>query len=224
MFSPAGEAEETGTEARMYVPPAFAISDCAVLHQLIRTYPFAVIAGVTGGAIQIAYAPTLFFEAEPHPRVQFHLARANPLASVDDGASLTLSFLGPHAYISPNWYRSTGQVPTWNYIAVEGVGRVRRLDGDDLRRQLEILATQQESRITTAEPWSTRKLGEARLSALLDAISGFEVDLTSLEGKLKLSQNKSRDDIAGAIAGLEQGGDPLSLAVAAAMRKQLAHT
>ena len=208
----------------MYVPSAFAIPDRAVLHDLIRTYSFAVIAGVAGGAIQIAYAPTLFLEAEPHGRLQFHLARANPLSSIDDGAHLTLSFLGPHAYISPNWYKSTGQVPTWNYMAVEGAGRVRRLDGDELRRQLQKLATQHESPIAAAEAWSLPRLDEARLTALLGAISGFEVQLTSLEGKLKLSQNKSREDIAGAIEGLEQRGDALSLAVAAAMKKQLAHT
>lgn len=202
----------------MYIPSAFQLSDRAVLHDLVRTHSFAVIAGVIGDEIRFAYAPVLFVADAPHGRAQFHLARANPMSSLDNGQSVTISFMGPHAYVSPNWYESP-QVPTWNYIAAEGVGRVRRLSEEELRRQLAALAAQHEAYAAPDHPWSPEKLNPERVTALVTAIAGFEVEFVSLEGKLKLSQNKSQADIAGAIAGLEQRGDAASLAIAAGMRK-----
>jgi transcriptional regulator len=202
----------------MYNPVAFQLSDRAVLHEFVRTHSFAVIAGLIGGEIHLAYAPTLFIADSARGRAQFHLARANPMAALADGQSATISFMGPHTYISPNWYQSS-QVPTWNYIAAEGMGRVRRLDAEELRRQLSALAVQHEAYAAPDNPWSPEKLNPEQMAALLKAISGFEVEFCSLEGKLKLSQNKSHADIAGAIAGLEQRTDAASRAIAAAMRK-----
>ncbi len=202
----------------MYNPPAFAITDRAVLRELILAHSFAVIAGAMECVVRFAYAPTLFLPDVRHGRVQFHLARANPLAGIEDGTDLTLSFLGPHAYISPNWYKSSGQVPTWNYVAIEGVGRARRLNARELTSQLAALAAQNEAQLTS-KPWTLEKLPDDRRNMLLSAICGFEVELSSLEGKLKLSQNRTPEDVAGAIAGLEARGDSASLAVAAVMKK-----
>lgn len=202
----------------MYIPAAFQLSDRIVLHDFVRRHSFAVIAGLIGGEIHLAYAPTLFTADSPHGRVQFHLARANPMAALEDGQSITLSFMGPHSYISPNWYKSS-QVPTWNYLAAEGVGRVRRLNTDELRQLLSALAAQHEAYAAPDNPWSPEKLKPEQITGLLSAIAGFEVEFVSLDGKLKLSQNKSQADIAGAIAGLEQRDDAASRAIAAAMRK-----
>lgn len=202
----------------MYIPALFQLSDRAVLHEFVRTHSFAVIAGLIGGEIRLAYAPTLFTADSPHGRAQFHLARANPMAALEDGQSVTISFMGPHSYISPNWYKSS-QVPTWNYIAAEGLGRVRRLNTEELRRQLSALAAQHEAHAAPDNPWSPEKLKPEQMTGLLSAIAGFEVEFASLDGKLKLSQNKSQADIAGAIAGLEQRTDEASRAIAAAMRK-----
>ena len=202
----------------MYIPALFQLSDRDVLHEFVRTHSFAVIAGLIGGEIQLAYAPTLFNADRPHGRVQFHLARANPMAALESGQTVKISFMGPHSYISPNWYKSS-QVPTWNYIAAEGVGRVRRLNTDELRQQLTALAAQHEAHAAPGNPWSPAKLNPEQMTMLLKAIAGFEVEFASLDGKLKLSQNKSQADIAGAIEGLEQHGDETSLTIAAAMRK-----
>ncbi|HEX5281151.1 MAG TPA: FMN-binding negative transcriptional regulator [Micropepsaceae bacterium] len=202
----------------MYIPAAFQLSDRAVLHEFVRTHSFAVMAGVIGGEIHLAYAPTLFITDSGHGRVQFHLARANPMAALEDGQPAKVSFMGPHSYISPNWYKSS-QVPTWNYLAAEGSGPVRRLNTEELRRQLTALAAQHEAYAAPDNRWSPEKLNPEQMTALLKAIVGFEVELVSLEGKLKLSQNKSQADIAGAIAGLEKSNDEASRAIAAVMRK-----
>ena len=93
----------------MYNPAAFKVTDCTRVEELVRRYSFATIVGIIDGVAHIAYAPTLFLPGGQCGRVQFHLGRANPMAEIGDGARLTLSFLGPHAYISPRWYKSPGR-------------------------------------------------------------------------------------------------------------------
>jgi len=203
----------------MYNPALFKVADSARVEELVRRYSFATIAGVVDGLVRLAYAPTLFLPGGQFGRVQFHLARANPMAEMQDGARLTLSFLGPHAYISPRWYKSSDQVPTWNYIAVEGVGRVRRLNSDELKAQLALLVAQNEKHVSGSEPWALSRLSADRFEALRKAICGFEVELASLEGKMKLSQNRAAEDAAGAILGLEAQGESAGLAIAEAMKE-----
>jgi transcriptional regulator len=203
----------------MYVPAHFALSDVTAVHAFLRTNVFATIAGGIGGRISFAYAP-IVLDTEPGPLggMRFHLARANPLAASIDGAALKFSVLGSHAYVSPDWYASDGMVPTWNYVAVEGAGRVRRLSDAGLRRLLADLTVQEESALTPKPPWTMGRVPPERLDSLLTAIAGFELVFETLEGKAKLSQNRTPADREGAIKGLEQRGDPASLAVAAAMR------
>src|SRR5215467_13101948 len=105
----------------MYRPAHFAVDDTEALHGFIRAHPFATIAAVVDGAIGFAYAPVIF---DPPRTARFHLARANPLAQLVTGARVRLSFMGAHAYVSPDWYRTPGMVPTWNYLAVEAEGAV----------------------------------------------------------------------------------------------------
>jgi transcriptional regulator len=204
----------------MYVPAHFAFADTAAIHAFMRLHVFAVIAGETSGRLEFAYAPVVS-DPEPAPlgRLRFHLARANPLAEIAEGARIKFSILGPHAYVSPDWYATPGLVPTWNYIAVEGTGRVRRLPESGLRRLLSDLAAQEENALAPKQPWRMARVPPEQLDAMLGAIVGFELPLESLEGKAKLSQNRARQDAEGAIAGLEQRGDAASNAVAAEMRK-----
>jgi transcriptional regulator len=206
----------------MFVPPHFAVSDLAAIHAFMRTNVFAVIAGQIGGAIQFAYAPIVLDpDAGPSGSVRFHLARANPLAGIEDGAELKLSIMAVHAYISPDWYSTPGQVPTWNYVAVEGGGRVRRLAADGLKLLLADLAAQEEGALAPKRAWTMERVPPERLEFLLKAIAGFELPLERLEGKAKLSQNRARADREGAIAALELRGDAASAAIAAAMRDSL---
>jgi transcriptional regulator len=203
----------------MYRPRAYVIDDRETLHATIRGRRFATIAAVIGGAVQFAYAPVALDTAGgSRGRIQFHLARFNPLADLAD-APVRLSFLACDAYISPDWYGTHALVPTWNYIAIEASGTARVLDDAALRRLLADLSAAEEEHLAPKRPWTLDKVPEARMAALLGAIRGFEVTLDTLEGKFKLSQDKNAGDVAGAIQGLEARADPASLAVAAAMRK-----
>ena len=202
----------------MYRPRPFVVDDPAALHAVIRARVFATLALAHEGRVHLAYAPVVFDAAEGSGTLRFHLARANPLAGLADGARFAVSFAGPDAYVSPDWYATEAMVPTWNYIAVEGEGIATSLDRAGLVTLLEDLSTQEEEKLRPKPPWRLDKLAHARQDALLSAIAGFSLRLDRLEGKFKLSQDKTSADFAGAVAGLEARGDTASLAVAAAMR------
>lgn len=199
----------------MYRPAAFAVDDQAALVSFIRAHPFATIALARDGAVQLAYAPVV---VDGHG-VRFHLAASNPVAQAAAGARLKLSFMGAHAYISPDWYETRTMVPTWNYSAVEGEGVVERLDGEALMSLLVDLSAAEETQLAPKKPWTIDKVPDERMAVLRKAIIGFALRFQTLEGKFKLSQNVKLENFEGAVRGLEARGDAASMAVAAGMRK-----
>jgi transcriptional regulator len=204
----------------MYRPGAFAIDDIPVLHDVIRQRVFATIAAIVGGAVTFAYAPVIL-DAENGARggIRFHFAIGNALAKLEGGARVWVSVTGPDAYVSPDWYKSIVTVPTWNYIAVEGEGGVRRTSREELRQLVVDLSAQEEQKLLPKPPWLIDKVPPERTEMLLNGIVGFSLSFERLEGKFKLSQDKKAEDIEGVIAGLEARGDAASMAVAAAMRR-----
>ena len=200
----------------MYRPPAFAVDDVGALQAFIRAQPFATLAAIVDGAVQFAYAPVAI---GADGTARFHIARANPLAQLADGTAVRLSFLGAHAYVSPDWYEVPTRVPTWNYSAVEGQGALRKLDDEALHRLLVDLSALEEARLLPKKPWTIDKVPQERMAGLLNAIVGFCVRFETLEGKFKLSQNVTAEDFAGVLRGLDGRSDARSAAVAQAMRK-----
>ncbi|HYM18916.1 MAG TPA: FMN-binding negative transcriptional regulator [Micropepsaceae bacterium] len=204
----------------MYNPSHFAVTDIGAVHAMIRENVFATFAAVIEGEIHFAYLPVLLDEdVKPFGSVHFHCARANPLATIEDGTMLKMSIMGAHCYISPDWYESKDQVPTWNYTAVEGTGRAKRLSDEETLSYLAKFAFQQEKTLVPKPPWGLEKVDPKRLLQLSKGITGFELAFDQLEGKTKLSQNRAQADIRGAIAALKERGDPASVAVALAMQK-----
>lgn len=204
----------------MYRPPAFALDELAGLHEAIRSRAFATVACPVDGAIELAYAPVVLDAgAGAKGGVRFHLAAGNPIAEALRDAPFVLSFLGPDAYVSPDWYDTKGRVPTWNYIAIEGRGAAQRLDDEQLRQLLVDLSAEEEDKLLPKTPWTIDKVPEEKMRALLKAIVGFSVCFEALEGKFKLSQNITPEDAEGVMRGLIARGDPASRAVARAMRR-----
>lgn len=203
----------------MYRPRAFAVDDVATLHAVLRERVFATFAANHDGALRIAYAPVVVDSDKGSlGTVRFHLAANNPLSEMPDGAALTFSMIAADAYVSPDWYDTQGRVPTWNYIAIEGRGTVGRLTGDDLRQLLVDLSAAEEARLLPKAPWTIDKVPAEKMDALMNAIAGFSLRFDMLEGKFKLSQNVTPEDIEGVIRGMEQRGDAMSLKIANAMR------
>ncbi len=199
----------------MYRPHVFAVDDVAVLQEALRRRAFVTFAALQDGALRFAYAPVVV----DSDGVRFHLAMRNPLASLEDGARVSLSALAADAYVSPDWYRTIVTVPTWNYIAVEGEGTVRRLPREELRTLLADLSAQEERKLAPKPPWTVDKVPPERNEAMMNVIQGFALSFELLDGKFKLSQDKPDEDVQGVIEGLELRGDAASLAVAGEMRR-----
>jgi transcriptional regulator len=135
-------------------------------------------------------------------------------------------FLGPDAYITPRWYQTkkeTGEVvPTWNYTAIHARGPVTFFeDAEWLRAAVTSLTRHHES--TAENPWEVGDAPEAYIDAQLKTIVGFEMPITSIEGKWKMSQNRPEADREGVIAGLEERNSGLDSDVSNEVRtrKQL---
>ena len=204
----------------MYRPPAFVVDDIPVLHDVIRSRIFVTLAAAVDGAVQFAYAPGIV-DPDNGSRggIRYHLAAANPLAKLADGARVSMSLIAADAYVSPDWYRTTVTVPTWNYIAVEGEGMARRTSREELRQLVVDLSAQEEEKLHPKEPWLIGKVPAARIEALLNGIAGFTLSFARLQGKFKLSQDKTPKDIAGVISALDARGDGASVAVAREMKR-----
>jgi len=200
----------------MYIPEAFREARTEVLHDLIRQHSFATLVSQTERGLVATHLPLLLDPARGQlGTLRGHVARANDhwRALAEAGEHLVV-FQGPHAYVSPAWYQTPMAVPTWNYVAVHAYGRATLVDGGPaLREILDQTVALFESQL--AYQWRPPE-GDF-IPTLMRNVVGFELELSRLEGKLKLSQNRSRADQAGVVAGLRAQGDPTGLAVAELM-------
>lgn len=187
----------------MHPNRAFHWSDREAMLGFVAEVSFAHIFAMTPNGLRVAHAPVL---VTPQGHLRFHLARSNALTRALDGATAIASLAGPEAYISPDWYGSGDQVPTWNYLAVEVEGPVRQLDESDLVALLDDLSAMQEARLLPKAPWTRAKMTPGRFEAMLPGIHAFEMSVETLRGTEKMGQNKSAAEIAGAAAGLEAAG------------------
>lgn len=196
----------------MHPNAAFRHDDPVLFEQLIREIGFAMIFATTPDGPRVAHVPLV---STGDGAVQFHLARGNALTRHIDGMVALAVVNGPDAYVSPRWYgEDPNQVPTWNYVALEMEGRVRRMDRDGLYGLLENLSAQEEAKLPPPA-WTMEKSDPAYIDKLMGAIVGFEMEVQAWRPTFKLSQNKSaqlREQVA---AGLEEAG---SSAMAAMMR------
>ena len=188
----------------MHPNPKFAWKDEAAMRAFVAETAFAQIVIVADGKPISAQAPMTF---GADGSVRFHLSRANQLVAILDGAPVLASVVGEHGYISPDWYGTADQVPTWNYRLVEIEGVARRLDEAELRDLLDRLSAAQESRLAPKPAWTSAKMNPAKLDAMLHAITGFAIEAPRFGGAIKMGQNKSEAEAAGAIAALRAIGD-----------------
>ncbi len=180
----------------MHPNRAFAWQDGEAMLAFVADVAFATIA-VDGPFV--VHTPVIV--AGPD-RLRFHIARGNRAAKALDAARAVVSLLGPDAYISPDWYGTADQVPTWNYIAVEAEGPLRRLDTEELAALLDELSAAHEARLAPKPAWTRAKMAPDRFEGMLKAIIGYELRIEALRGTRKLGQHKSESERAGAAAGL----------------------
>ena len=208
----------------MYQPAHFVEQDADTLLALMKAHPLATL--VRGGAeLGADILPLEVDRVGDGWRVTGHVARANPLWREADGQPVLLVFQGPQAYVSPNWYPSKFQygkaVPTWNYAMVQVHGTLRAIeDAEWLRAFVTRLTERHEG--GRAVPWHVSDAPADYIDAMLKAIVGIEIEVTRVEGKFKLSQNRSAEDRTGVVLGLEsdasQDRQPEADALAQAMQ------
>lgn len=203
----------------MYLPSVFREDRIEVLHQAMRDIAAATLVsqgpdGLTATHVPIELDP----DVGPHGGLRCHFARANPHAEiVARGGELLAIFQGPQGYVTPSWYPSKQQtgkvVPTWNYIAIHAYGTATPMaDTETLKGHLARMTAGHEA--GSAQPWSVDDAPEDFIDGMCKAIIGLEIRLTRIEGKWKMSQNRTPDDRAGVIAGLRAAGDPDSARMA----------
>jgi transcriptional regulator len=208
----------------MYVPRYFGLAEHSGQHDLIERYRFATLVATAEGRFEAAHIPFMLDrEAGPHGTLRAHVARANPIWRALDGAGEVLViFQGPAAYISPDWYVTRGQVPTWNYSAVHAYGPARLMEAGELESLLTDLSAAEEGKLLPKQPWTIAKLAPPAFAAMLKAIVGIVVPIARIEGKAKLSQNRSAADMEEAARALRATGDAQAVALAQLMEDELA--
>ena len=204
----------------MYLPEHFAENRTDVLHGVIRDYSFGTLVSVAAGVPVATHLPFVLDAARgPLGTLWGHVARANPHWRAFDGQAQALAlFQGPHAYVSPTWYTTGPAVPTWNYVAVHAYGVPRLLeDSAEVRAGLDRLVAQHEPVDGGYRPdWSLEFN-----TTLARGIVAFELAITRLEGKFKLSQNRSEADQTAVAATLAASGRPDAAATGAWMTERL---
>jgi len=209
----------------MYIPRQFREDDPAVLQEFMRQNNFAVLVTHQGDDLHASHLP---FMVDPsrgeHGALLAHMARANDqwpdFANYVVTSETLVIFQGPHAYITPSWYESTPtNVPTWNLTAVHAYGVPRIIeDHDEMYAMLKrLVGTHEDSR---DQPWQIESSDEY-VHKMIAAIVGFEIPIARLEGKFKLSQNRTQIDQAHVIEGLSASGSSQDAEVAALMRERL---
>jgi len=186
----------------MHPNPLYRSDDRALMESLIDEIGFGMVFAATPDGPRVAHTPLL---STGDGAVQFHLARGNALARHLAGGDALIVVNGPDAYVSPRWYSNRDTVPTWDYIALELEGRVRRMADEGLEAFLHAAIAKHEARLA-GEPWRAEESSEKVWAGLFRGIVGFELEVLAWRPTLKLSQNKSaaeRDRIA---EGLDAAG------------------
>jgi transcriptional regulator len=212
----------------MYTPPPFKPDRAACL-DFAQARGFGTVCAWDGNKPIASLLPFyLSYAPDGTPLAAFHVARHNPLVGLADGTSpWLLAVAGADAYVSPDWYVSADQVPTWLYQAVHLTGPVRKMSDDELAVQIDTLSATFEAWLAPKRPWTSGKMTAGRLEAMKKAIVGLSMSVEEVEGSFKLNQHKSEADYAAVASALMQRPDEAAQSIAkqmVAQRPQLNYT
>jgi len=207
----------------IYTPQQFSENDRGRLFRFMRQHSFATLISSAGNEPSVAHVPLLVDEATS--LVRAHVARANPLwREFAPDREVLLIFHGPHHYVSPSWYATHPSVPTWNYAVVHASGFPQVIDGQSKDDRVKITSMLRElvdqNEATFSRPWPM-ELPADYLQQMIDGIVAFEIRVTRVTGKFKLSQNRPSTDRLNVIAALQESGNEDSIGVAHLMKERI---
>jgi transcriptional regulator len=203
----------------MYSPTYNRLEDRTELLEFMRANSFVLLVTGTGGTLHASHLPTTVHEHGQKLRIDMHMARNNPQWLEFFDHEVMVVFSGPHAYVSPRWYEERERVPTWNYAAVHAYGVPKIIEDSSAKH------ASQRRLIATLDPqWlpGFDALRQEYVDKMLDGIVNFEIEVTRLETRWKLSQNRSRREQQLIADQLDQSDDSVERALAALTRKHLA--
>jgi len=189
----------------MYSPNYHIEENQEILHNVMREHGWAILVGSVEGSSFATHLPFMLNDTRGEKGTLIsHMAKANPhWQSFAGDQEVLVIFWGPHAYISPSWYEKQPSVPTWNYVTVHAYGTPRLIEDE-----VAMFAAQKNLVETYegAEGWQLEDQPEKFIKGMLTGIVCFEIEITRLEGKFKMSQNRHDDDLPGIVSGLRQRG------------------
>ncbi len=208
----------------MYIPRAYQEDRLSVLHKFMEEQPFASLITMGSSGLFASHIPMMLEQNGANGRLKCHISRANPQWRDHTPSVEALAiFSGPHHYITPSWYpekEETGKVvPTWNYVVVHAYGHLKVMeDGEWLMAHLAKLTNIHEA--GSPVPWKVGDAPADYIASLAKGIVGLEMDIERIEGKWKLSQNRSERDRSGVAKGLAELNTTESLTMKALVEKR----
>jgi transcriptional regulator len=208
----------------MYIPRANKEDRLSVLHKFMEEQPFASLITVGSSGLFASHIPMVLEQNGANGRLKCHISRANPQWRDHTPSVEALAiFSGPHHYITPSWYpekEETGKVvPTWNYVVVHAYGHLKVMeDGEWLMAHLAKLTNFQEAGFPV--PWKVGDAPADYIASIAKGIVGLEMDIERIEGKWKVSQNRSERDRSGVAKGLAELNTTESLTMKALVEKR----
>jgi len=208
----------------MYIPRANKEDRLPVLHKFMEEQPFASLITMGPSGLFASHIPMVLEQNGANGRLKCHISRANPQwRDYTPSVEALAIFSGPHHYITPSWYpekEETGKVvPTWNYVVVHAYGHLKVMeDGEWLMAHLAKLTNFQEAGFPV--PWKVGDAPADYIASIAKGIVGLEMDIERIEGKWKLSQNRSERDRSGVAKGLAELNTTESLTMKALVEKR----
>lgn len=200
----------------MYIPELFKEEDKQKITDFLSSNAFGLLITQHEGKPLATHLPLEYIEKDGKAYLQGHLAKKNPQwKSFDEQEEVLAVFNGPHAYVSASWY-SIEEVSTWNYVSVHIYGKLRTMEQAELMPMLEALMAKYEADVD--EPIDMSKLSKATLNQVY-GIVGFEIEITDLQAKYKMSQNRSEKDYEKIVSELESDRGLQAQGTAEVMRK-----
>ena len=191
----------------MYLPKHFVADDQDLLAQLIKEYPLATLVGSLNDQLEVNHLPLML--SSDKKKLHGHIARMNPLMKIAQSSetAVTAIFHGPNAYVTPAWYPSKKEsgkvVPTWNYAVVHAQGHIKLIeDAQWLRNHVSQMTNIHEP--IYQSNWKLDDAPEDYVQTMLKAIIGIVIEVESLVGKFKLSQNRPPEDYDAVVKELDQ--------------------
>jgi transcriptional regulator len=201
----------------MYIPDLYRNENKEEIQEFIHQNGFAILINTTNGKLWASHIPlVLENSAKGNQILEGHLSIENPQAqNLQDNQEILAVFSGPHSYISSSWYDHEN-VPTWNYIAIHVYGKVKLLNYDQTIESLKKLVNKYEA--SSEKPVRIEALS-AKTMRQAKGIIAFNIEITSIEAKKKLSQNRDEKNYDSIIFNLENSTDPMANEIAKAMKK-----